>query len=102
MSSEQRTLTTLIALRTISETDGIALYEAVMIARDPAHPPWGNSGDTLRRYALIDRDGKMHGTTRNTILSAVKGDDLTLRIESPLPVTPPVCPGGNITPAGEE
>ena len=61
----------------------MALYEAVMIARDAAHVPFGNAGGILREYSLLDETGRMDRTVRTVILAATDGDGPGVRIISP-------------------
>ena len=74
---------TLIALGRLLDSDPIALYEAWELARDPAHVPFGKTGDVLRELSLTDGSGRMYGTVRDVILAAVKIDGLDIRISDP-------------------
>ena len=62
----------------------IALYEARELARNPAHQIWGGTGATLRNFALIDGDGRMHDITRDVILSSVLGDGTDVNVTFPV------------------
>ena len=72
------------SLRSLFDIQPIAFYELVMVARDPAHQPCGNSGQILRSLHLIDPNGGMHDTTKDIILSAVDGDEVEMRLVSPV------------------
>lgn len=72
-----------IVLNALMEHDPISLYEAVMIARDVSHIPFGAAGDTLRRVALLDPNGRMHDATRDVILASTFGESYYLRLVSP-------------------
>lgn len=61
----------------------MALAEAIAVARDKAHEPFGNTGDILRELDLLDRDGVMHSVTRDVILAAADDDDMDARVVWP-------------------
>jgi hypothetical protein len=61
----------------------LALIEARAVAADPAHQPFGRTGEILRGLYLLDESGKMHGITRNVILAAVEGDEDDPRVVWP-------------------
>jgi hypothetical protein len=61
----------------------LALIEARQIAADPAHQPFGRTGEILRDLYLLDESGKMHGITRDVILAAVEGDEDDPRVVWP-------------------
>ncbi len=75
--------TTWLALEALDDTNPIALYEAVMVARDRAHVPFGNTGEVLKRIGLLGRDGTMHDATRDVILAAAEGEGAGLHLVSP-------------------
>ncbi len=76
---------TLIALERLMDTYPVAVHEAVLVARDPAHVPFGNTGAALRELHLLSEDGTMHDATRDIILAATGGEDFDLRLVSPYP-----------------
>jgi hypothetical protein len=76
-----RTVT--ITMSRLMETDPIAPYEAVMMAREPGYVPFGNTGETLKRFDFIDNFPKLHRTVRDVILAATEGDGMDLRLVSP-------------------
>jgi hypothetical protein len=82
--------TTMIALERVASTDAIALYELVAACRDASHVLFGGYGRVLSGLGLIDvaPDGtaRIHEITRDIVLSAVEGDDLTLALVSPVQV----------------
>jgi hypothetical protein len=61
----------------------VALIEARRIAANPAHQPFGRTGETLRGMYLLDESGKMHDVTRDVILAAVEGDEDDPRVVWP-------------------
>jgi hypothetical protein len=65
---------TIDALIWLMDTNPIALYEAVEIARDKTHVPFGNTGAVLEKIGLLVH-GVMHGAKRAVILAAVEGHD---------------------------
>lgn len=75
--------TTTLALEALMATNPIALYEAVEVARDPSHVPFGKTGDALRGYHLLDGSGQMHGTARDIILAATECEEFDIRLVSP-------------------
>jgi dGTP triphosphohydrolase len=60
-----------------------ALYEAVMLARDAAHVPFGNAGEILRSTSLVDIGGQMNDRTREIIVAMFEGELLDLRMLTP-------------------
>lgn len=75
--------TTVLALEALMDTNPIALYEAVEIARNPSHVPFGKTGDALRGLSLLDGSGQMFSTARDIILAATDGGDFDIRLVSP-------------------
>ena len=71
-------------LQKLMERDPIALYELVMVAREPSHKPWGQKGKDLEKLALLEPGGTMYGSVRNIVLSATIGEETDLRIVNPL------------------
>lgn len=68
-------------LEAVLEGNPIVFYEAVMIARDRSHVPFGNAGEKLKEWGLLQSaDGQMHSTVRNVILASVEGDGLEMCI----------------------
>ncbi len=76
----------MMSLRALIDTNPIAFYELVMLSRDPEHIPFGNSGEILSRFALIN-NGKVHDTIRNIVVSAVEGDGFDMVLRSPVAPT---------------
>jgi hypothetical protein len=74
---------TRLALEALMDTNPIALYEAVEMARDPSHVPFGKTGDALRGYCLLDEGGQMHGASRDIILAATEAEAFDIRLVSP-------------------
>lgn len=74
--------TVTIALERLLDVHPIALYEAVCIARDKAHVPFGNTGTALEGIGLLHQ-GVMHDVTRDVILAATDGEGGDLHFVSP-------------------
>lgn len=63
-----------------AEPNGIVLlHELREVCRDSKHKPFGNTGDTIRRFHLFSewdpatRRGVVHGIIRDIVLAAVQG-----------------------------
>jgi hypothetical protein len=82
--AEPTVRTTLLTLQAVRDAHPLALFEAVQIARDPGHEPFGNLGSVLSGYGLIDADGTMHDDTRHVVLSAARGSALDLTLANPV------------------
>lgn len=80
---------TMMALRNLIDSDPVAFYEFTMKCRDASHPMWGGTEDRLKKLCLIEENGEIHDFTKNTVLSAVKGEDLEMTLGSPLPIQDP-------------
>lgn len=81
--SEPLVTSVTITLRHLLETDQIAFYEAVMMARQPGYVPFGNTAAALHRLDFIDIYPNLHDTIRDVILASVEGDALSLHMISP-------------------
>lgn len=80
--------TTLISIVDLNGNDPVALFEAYEVAKDQAHVPFGRTGEVLTGMGLLERDGTMHGATRDVILAAIEGyEDFDVRLVSPFPAT---------------
>jgi hypothetical protein len=73
----------LLSLEALAGTDLISLYEAVEVARDRTHEPFGQTGERLTEAGLLERDGAMHGVTRDVILASVAGSGDSLQFVDP-------------------
>ena len=63
-----------------------ALAEAARIARDARYQASGDAGVTLlKRYALLDADGRMRNIDREVVLAATEGDGVDLVMRPPWP-----------------
>lgn len=46
-------------------------------------PPYGDSVEVLKRHSLLENDGTVSDDVKNVVLSAVKGNYLNYRLQSP-------------------
>ena len=76
---------TLISLNHLYETNGVALYELVMLARDSSHQLWGGTGDVLEGLGLT-QGGRLHDITRDVVLAATEGEEMQMRLVDPVAV----------------
>ena len=67
----------------LDKGEGIAFYEAVMLARNPNHRLFGNVGEKLTAYGIL-QDGRMRDAVREIIVASVEGEGLSMRLRSPL------------------
>lgn len=74
----------MFSLKTLFEQNAIALYELVEISRNPKHKLFGNTGDVLRKFNLIEADGQPHEATRLIVLAAAESEGLGLKLVSPV------------------
>jgi len=79
--------TVTLVLERLMDTNTIALYEAVMMAREPGYVPFGNTGDVLRQYDFIGNYPRLHKTVRDILLAAAEGDGAELHLVSPYAAT---------------
>jgi len=74
----------MISLNGLMTSNPIALYELVMLCRDKKHQLFGNTGEVLKSYALIEPSGQPHDVIRDVVLAATEGEGLELRLVSPV------------------
>lgn len=67
-----------MAVAGLTEREPLAFYEAVMVARNPKHEPFGGLGKVLRDMAWISQDGTMRDSIRNYLLSSAEGEGLEM------------------------
>jgi hypothetical protein len=77
-------VSTIFQLELLITEDSIAFYEAVMIARNPEQVCFGDRANRLKELAILTRDGRMHDSVRNIIVSAVSGEGLEMRLGNPV------------------
>ncbi len=76
--------TTVMSVRHLMESNPIAFVELVLLCRDRNHELFGNTAVDLQGLALVGRDGFVHDSIRNIVLSAVEGEGLEMKLISPL------------------
>lgn len=74
-----------LLLQRLAQSDPIAFYELVMLARNPKHKVWSDAIDQkLQSLAFLDAPSHVQNTARQIILSAVEGESLDMRIVDPV------------------
>lgn len=66
---------------------GMIFYELVQLCRDRNHKLFGNTGEQLHNWGLIERHGdsfQVHDATRDIVLSASEGDGLEMTLGNPI------------------
>lgn len=84
---EQVVTATMLSLKGLmrSGVEGIlAVYELCEKCHDSSHVFSRTTGETLKRYSLVDASGRIHDSVRHVVLSAVVGEGLELHLESPI------------------
>jgi len=82
--AKQLVVITIAQLKELMSSEPIAFYELVMLCRDRDHELFGNAGEKLEKSGLLQREGVVHDSIRNIVVSAVEGDMLNMRITSPI------------------
>jgi hypothetical protein len=67
----------------LEDGEPILFYEAVTLARNPAHRLFGNAGEKLEARGIL-QDGRMHEATREIIVASVEGEGLGMKMRSPI------------------
>lgn len=79
---------TMRELKKMQEQDPFAFYDLVMKCRDNSHTiipsPFGDAKITLKRYGFMSDDGTIREDIKNIVLSSVVGDELEMKLESPI------------------
>lgn len=76
---------TILTLERLFEDAPIEAYEAVQIARDRTHVPFAATGLVAKNIIEPRDEGfVMHDSTRNVILSAVRGEGFDLVLGDPI------------------
>ena len=79
-AEENAILAALSALKSVWDSRPIAAYDLVMMCRDPKYRVFKSSQDILKDRCLMENDGTIHTVVRNTVLSAVEGEDLKMNL----------------------
>jgi hypothetical protein len=76
--------TAIMSITSLWDSDPIAAFELVEVARNPEHRPFGITGKKLKNLGLLESEnGGMHQSLRNIILSAAQGEGLKLWLVDP-------------------
>ena len=75
--------TTMIALENLVNTNPMSAYELVEVCKDANHKIFGNAGDILEDFGLVN-DGQVHESIKNVVLSAFEGDGLDMCLIFPI------------------
>jgi hypothetical protein len=62
----------------------LAAYDLVMRCRDGSYQFFGDNEEKLKAIGLVERDGNVHSSVRNIVLSAAKGDGMDMTFGSPV------------------
>lgn len=73
----------IVSLQDLMRENPIVFYELVRLCNDHNYKLFGNTGEVLGKLNLI-RDGVVHGSLRNIVLSAIECDELDIRLTSPV------------------
>lgn len=75
---------TMLSLQSLIKDQPIAFYELVEKARNKDHRLFGKTGEVLEDLSLIQSNHALHGSIKNIVLSAAKGEGLELSLQSPI------------------
>lgn len=75
---------TMLSLKSLLADDPMAFYDLVELCKDPDYTVFGDNIDVLKAVALVGNDGKIHGSIKNIIVSAVTGEGLDMVLGSPV------------------
>ena len=75
---------TMMSLERLMKEKPLALYDLVMRCRDRSYKFFDDNEEYLKSLNIVDRDGSIHDSIRNIVLSAAKGDGLDMVIRSPV------------------
>jgi hypothetical protein len=74
----------MMMLRRMMEDTPVVFYEFVCKCRNPSHQMWGDTENKLSDFGVLDPTGHIHSSIRNITVSAVEGEDLEMRLGSPI------------------
>ena len=74
----------MLSLEILFKEKPITFYEFVMKCRNPKHEMFGDTANDLIDLNLMNKNNQIHDTTRNIVLSAVTGEGLEMKLESPV------------------
>src|SRR3989338_5617614 len=70
---------TMMSLQHLMGENPIAFYELVELCKNRNHKMFGNTNEILERLSMVS-NGFVHGSIRNIVLSAVKGEGLDMQL----------------------
>jgi hypothetical protein len=65
----------------LMESNGVAVLEAISVARDRNHVPSVNTSETLKDRGIIGHDGVMHESIREILLAVAVGEGIDVGID---------------------
>jgi hypothetical protein len=79
---------TMIALEGLLSANPVAFYELTELARDETHELFGNTGEVLESFGLIQRRnavlGKIHDAVRDIVISATENGQFGSPLKEPV------------------
>jgi hypothetical protein len=75
--------TTMLTLERLVRENPLAFYDLAMLCRDASYRPFGSNADLLESLGMTDRE-RVDSQVRDIVLAAVEGDDLAMRLVSPV------------------
>lgn len=75
--------TTMITLAELLDQNLPLIYELRERCRNPDHQFFGNYGQILQDYALVDPSGNVYDSTKRVVLNAIEGEDFAMVLKSP-------------------
>jgi len=74
----------MMSLEHLMDEQPLALYDLVMKCRDREYQFFGDNEKYLQDLKLVETNGNIHGSVRNIILSAVRGEGIDMMLGSPV------------------
>lgn len=72
---------TILTLQTLLKEKVMVFYDLVMMCRDRDYEAFGDNDDELKKWGLLEGNGRPHSSIINIVNAVVKGDELDMRIE---------------------
>ena len=77
--------------RLMDEGKAMVVYELVELCKNPAHRPFGVTGDDMVKLSLASKNQRpatnpwhVHNSIRNIVLSAIEGEGMDLCLGNPV------------------
>ena len=78
----------MMSLKGISQKEGLpgvlAVYDLAQKCKNPQYAFFGKAEELLKKYALVQEDGKIHSSIRNIVNAASEGEGLEHRLVNPI------------------